>query len=167
MAWAPGVDAEALAVTCWLTGADAGLRVSAATGAPLAVPALKVATTAPKYWLEPDVMVIDWPAVEEERESSRPLTAHQLETADSRRVKPAPAVRPLPTLVCPPTPTTSSPAPPMAAVGPACRELLLPLPVVTWSSADVVAVPEYSAMVTAPPPPATVTVTLPALEFWR
>src|ERR1035441_11110704 len=82
MAWAPGVDAEALAVTCWLTGADAGLRVSAATGAPLAVPALKVATTAAKYWLEPDVMVIDWPAVEEERESSRPLTGHQVEAAD-------------------------------------------------------------------------------------
>ena len=154
-------------MTCWFTGLDAGLRLSAATGAPLGVPALKTATTAPKYWLEPDAIAIDWPAVEEERESSRPLTAHQLETADSRSVKPLPAVRPLPALDCPPTPTISSPAPPMAAVGPACRALLLPLALVTWSSDDAAAMPEYSATVTAPPPPARVTVALPAFAFCR
>ncbi len=99
MGWEPAVDPAALAVTSCDTGVAAGVSARAADGPAFTVPALKTATTAPKYWAEPEVMVIDWPELEVERESSKPFTAHQLETADSRRVKPLPAVRPLPTLL--------------------------------------------------------------------
>jgi hypothetical protein len=54
----------------------------------------------------------------------------------------------------------------MAAVGPALRVLPVVLPPATWSRAAVAATPEYSATVSAPLP-ATVTVTVPALEFCR
>jgi len=54
----------------------------------------------------------------------------------------------------------------MAAVGPAFRVLPVVLPLAIWSSAAVEATPEYSATVSAALP-ATLTVSVPALEFCR